>query len=94
MIIAINAAVASWQPYITIVVEEDDCDLTFISNGSFWYMPERCVVYTDKNGVNELRCGNSVKSGTAASYNTLIPKVLFLSNSTNFIKPIFCHKRV
>ena len=28
------------------------------------------------------------------SLNTLIPKVLFLSNSTNFIKPIFCHKRV
>ena len=34
------------------------------------------------------------KFGGNESKIPLIPKVLFLSNSTNFIKPIFCHKRV
>ena len=70
MFIAINAAFADYKPYITIIAEEDDCDLTFITNGGFWYMTEPCVVYTDKYGVaTDLRYGSSVESGTAASYN-------------------------
>jgi type I restriction enzyme S subunit len=32
-----------------------------------------------------------IQSDEIEKYITLIPKVLFLSNSTNFIKPIFCH---